>query len=114
MSKNQLILFISILGFLILTNIFSGYINALTEGIGTHDLYQTPNAEFQFTSIPSKGRGINMMKEQFSNFKKENPHYSDLTLYRTCKRNPLKFWNWHNYLTHKKYEFPYLKETLDN
>lgn len=114
MSKNQLILFISILGFLILTNGFSGYINVLTEGIGTPYLYQTPNAEFQFTSIPSKGRGIDMMEGQFSSFKKENPHYSDLTLYRTFKRNPLKFWNWFNYLTNEKYDYPYLKENLDN
>ena len=113
MTKKPFFLIFSIIGILLLSNIFSGHINAWSDGIGTSYLYQTQNAEFQFTTMPSKGRTIEMMEGQFSSFKDENPHYSDLVLYRTFKRDPLKFWNWYGYLANEKYDYPYLKQNSE-
>lgn len=97
-------------GILILSNIYSGYINVFTEGLFKSYLYQTEKAEFQFWTMPSKGRDIQMMERQFSSFKEKNPKYLNLQLYRTFTRNPLKFWNWLDYLTNDRYDFKFRKE----
>ncbi len=110
MSKKGLLLVFSVLGVLILSNIYSGYVNVFTEGIGKSYLYQTEFAEFQFTEVPSKGRDIQMMEAQFSRFKENNPHHAHLELYRTFKMNPLKFWIWFSYCTDDRYDFKFKKK----
>jgi hypothetical protein len=47
--------------------------------------------EFEFWTMPSKGRDIEMMEKQFLSFKENNPAYSNLILNRTFRRNLLKF-----------------------
>jgi hypothetical protein len=94
----------------ILSNLFSGYVNAFTEGIMTSYLFQTEKAEFEFWTMPSKGRDAEMMEGHFASFKDAHPEYTDLKLYRTFKRNPLKFWNWYVYLTNERYDYEYQEE----
>jgi hypothetical protein len=80
------------------------------EGLGQSYLFQTKNAEFEFLMMPSKGRDIKMMELQFKDFKEQSPRYSDLSLYRTFKRNPLKFWNWFDYLRNDRYDYEFQEE----
>ena len=94
----------------ILSNIFSVYINAFTEGIMKSYLFQTEKAEFEFRAMPSKGRDAEILEGHFASFKEAHPEYSDLKLYRTFKRNPLKFWNWYDYLTNEQYDYEYKEE----
>ena len=110
MKKKGIIISIVIIAALLLSNFLSGYINIITEGLFRTYLYQTENAEFEFTTMPAKGRDIGMMERQFSDFKEAHPEYEQLELYRAFKRNPLKFWNWYSYLTHEMYQYEYHEE----
>ena len=110
MKRKQLKISLIIIGILILSNFLSGYINIFTEGLFRTYLYQTENAEFEFTTMPAKGRDIEMMERQFSYFKETHPEYAKLKLNRTFKRNPIKFWNWHSYLTDEMYDYEYQPE----
>jgi len=112
MNKKRIIILTIISVIIILSNIFSGFINVFSEGLFKSYLFQTEKAEFQFMTMPSKGRNIEMMERQFSNFKEKHPEYSNLQLYRTFKRNPLKFWNWYDYLTNDRYYYGYQKEII--
>jgi len=110
MGKKRRILLTVFSVILILSNSYSGYINVFTEGLTKSYLFQTEKAEFEFWTMPSKGRDIEMMEKQFSSFKENNPAYSNLNLNRTFRRNPLKFWNWYNYLTNEQYDYEFQKE----
>ncbi|WP_418502030.1 hypothetical protein [Flagellimonas sp.] len=90
---------------IVLGNVLSGYINMFQTY-----LYQTQHAEFEFTTMPTKGRDVGMMERQFTDFKKAHPEHMDLVLYRTFKRNPLKFWNWYSYLTNEMYHYDHKQE----
>ena len=110
MKNKKIRISIILITFLSLSNVFSGFINIFSEGLFTTYLYQTENAEFEFNTMPSKGRDIGMMERQFSHFKKKNGEYQDLKLFRTFKRNPVKFWNWYSYLTSETYQYEYHKK----
>ena len=113
MKTKNLKILITIIGLLIIGNLLSGYINLFTEGFKNYH-YQTKDAEFDFTLIPSKGRDIEMMKRNFTYFKEQHPEYNYLKLYRTFKRNPLKFWNWYSYISDDIYQFEYKIKTESN
>jgi hypothetical protein len=110
MFKKKIFILSTFLGILILSNVFSAFINAFTRGLFPTYLYQTENAEFEFEAMPAKGRDLEMMKGQFSNFKESKPEYSKLEIRRTFKRNLFEFWNWYTYLNSDLYDFPYQKE----
>ena len=97
-------------GIILISNFMSSYINLFTEGIITTDLYQSEKAEFEFMTVPAKGRDISMMESHFTNFKESSPEYKDLKLYRTFKKKPFEFWNWYAYLTDPKYQYEYQNE----
>lgn len=63
--------------------------------------YTTELNEINSSEVPWKGIQFKDVKENFENFKKENPNIKDTTVYRTFKINPLKLWCWHDYLTHE-------------
>ena len=107
MTKKRLTILTIFSAILILSNIYSGYINVFTEGLFKSYLFQTEKAEFEFWTMPTKGRDIEMMELQFEDFKEKNPEHSDLELHRTFSRNPLKFWNWFDYLTNDRYQYKY-------
>lgn len=110
MTKKQTIILTVAVLTIILTNIFSVFITVFTEGLFKSFLYQTENAEFEFDTMPSKGRDIAMMERQFADFKMKNPKYRNLKLFRTFSKNPLKFWSWLDYINGYKYDYPYHKQ----
>lgn len=114
MKRKQIKIVVIIVGILALSNFLSEYINVFTEGLFRTYHYQTENGEFEFTTMPAKGRDIGMMEGQFSHFKNNNPEFKELELHRTFKRNPLKFWNWYSYLTHEMYDYEYQSEVESN
>ena len=103
---------ITLISIILISNLLSGYINAFTEGIIVPYHYQTKNAEYEFTLVPTKGIGVQMMEKSFIDFKKTNPQLAHLALYRTFELNPLKFWNWYRYLADDMYQYEYLPRTL--
>lgn len=68
--------------------------------------------DFQFTSgsggfkSGSKYGSTQALFEGFEKYRKENPN--DSILYRSSPQiNPLKFWNWRDYLFEDVYKLPY-------
>ncbi|WP_223032752.1 hypothetical protein [Hanstruepera marina] len=114
MKNKHVKISIIILAVLLLSNLFSGYINLFTDGLFKTNHYQTESTEFEFTTMPSKGRDIEMMKRNFAHFKDQHPEYKDLQLFRTFKRNPIKFWNWYAYLSDDIYRYEYIDNTVSN
>ncbi|MDC6367184.1 MULTISPECIES: hypothetical protein [Flavobacteriaceae] len=105
MKAGYLKISILVISVIVLGNVSSGFINMFQTY-----LYQTNRAEFEFTTMPTKGRDIEIMEIQFSHFRTAHPQYRDLVLFRTFKRNPLKFWNWYSYLTNEMYQYEYKDE----
>ena len=71
--------------------------------------YTTESNEFEGYEIPWKGLNFENTIANFKKFKEENPKSNDTVLYRTFKIEPLKFWYWHDYLTHDRYKLSYIK-----
>jgi len=59
-----------------------------------------------FEEINFNERNFDMCKRKFSAFKKQNS--ADTVLYRLCRKNILKFWNWGNYILQEKFNLPYI------
>lgn len=76
--------------------------------IGQSYSFQTEKQEFTYRCIPSKGRKEIHMIRAFNEFKKKNPEYEDLILYRTFEKKWWKFWNWREYLLVKRWKYPFL------
>jgi hypothetical protein len=103
-QRNLLILAVLLIVF---SNLFSPYINVFAVGLFPTFHYQTENAEFEFTAMPSKGRDIEMMERHFQTFKNSIPNGEQQQLFRTFKRNPFMFWNWYSYMTSDIYDYDY-------
>jgi len=69
--------------------------------------FTTKNGEFYFDLYEAKGRDFAMMDRWWINYK-ETKQSTDTIIYRTFKINPLKFWEWRQYLFSKKYRYPYI------
>lgn len=80
-------------------------IRVFIEGVVVPFKFETKNAEFKITAYPNKGTGVEYMEYHFQKFLKENPDTNDTILYRTFKRNPLKFWNYRFYMTSEMYNY---------
>lgn len=76
--------------------------------IGKRYGYKTINKEFTYQCMPSKGLEETDMLSAFESFKKENPEYKELILYRTYEKQWWKFWKWREYLFVKRWQYPYL------
>ena len=67
--------------------------------------YSNYNGTFTFEEMNSHERNFDMCERKFNEFKKENRQ--DTVLYRLCRKQFFKFWNWGNYLSQKKFSLPY-------
>jgi len=67
--------------------------------------YSNYNGTFTFEEMNSQERNFEMCERKFYEFKKENRQ--DTVLYRLCKKQFFRFWNWGNYLSQKKFSLPY-------
>ena len=69
--------------------------------------YTTKDRKFQFYEFPAKGRDLEMMNRAWEGYKNMN-HPTDIVIYRTFAINPLKFWQWRDYFTNPRYQYPYV------
>lgn len=92
---------------IVVGNLLSPFINLFVNGLFQTYHFETRNGEYQFETIPSNGRDLEMMKAQSEIFFKENPQVEDKTIYRTFKCNPLQFWNWYRYVFNEHYRYEY-------
>ena len=70
--------------------------------------YSTSNQDFITQEMPDKGLSLKRVELSFKNYLDEHSGAVDTVLYRNFSRNPLKFWHWHEYLFHKRYNYPYM------
>jgi hypothetical protein len=68
--------------------------------------YSNYNGSFTFEEMNFKERNFDMCLRKFEEFKKQNKQ--DTILYRLCKKNLFKFWNWGKYFSQKKFKLPYI------
>jgi len=106
--KKKMIIISSILVIIVLLSNYT-ILKSYIGGLPVYN-YETKNKEFQNIEVPWKGLKFNQIKSNFEVFKKNNPDTKDTVLYRNFKINPLKFWNWHDYLVHERYKLAYKKE----
>ncbi len=91
--KKRFFLIIFLIGVIAASNYYSTYINIFTDGLFKTYYYESESGNFQFTAMPSKGRGIDTMKRQYQKFLQENDDLKEEKIYRTFKINVFKFWN---------------------
>lgn len=109
MNKKRKTFLITLITIIVLSNIFSFYINLFFyKGIFESYNYSTIGRKFTYREIPAKGRTLESMERRFENYLSEHTRSDDRILYRTFKRNPVVFWDWWSYLTHPRYKYPYL------
>lgn len=86
----------------VLSNILP--VRLFIEGMFIRYHFETKNSEFQYTLVDNKNK-VESMENNFQIFLKNNPKTNDTVVYRTFKRNPLKFWNWRFYMTSDLYDY---------
>ncbi len=116
--KNPLGLVILLLLFLFFSNVFTMWGEAFSGNIpyGSQENFQTYNGEFKHTLILSKfttaEEEIEELTNNFETFKKDNPEFENLKLYRTSNYYNIKwwmFWKWYRYFeTGHIRQYPYL------
>jgi len=79
--------------------------------IGKPYHFQTQTGNFEFTAVPSKGRDVEMMERRILQYEAENN--IQITVYRTFKKNYLKFWRWGEYRSSPLYRYEYIRRTMD-
>jgi hypothetical protein len=79
-------------------------VNAVSVSRNIDCSYSNSSGSFTFEEMNLKERNFEMCMRKFSEFKKQS---ADTVLYRLCKKNFLKFWNWSNYIFQKKFKLPY-------
>lgn len=71
--------------------------------------YTTSNGSFEFREVTGKGRDLQMLERQFEYYREQNPEIgNNAKVYRTFTVNILKFWKWREYLTHPRWDYPYI------
>jgi hypothetical protein len=70
--------------------------------------YTTRDGKFTFDQFDAKQRNFEMMDRLWNDYLLANP--KDTTLYRTFAINPLKFWEWRQYIFSRKYRYPYISQ----
>lgn len=116
MKKRKLTIVLTFLiSFIIISNTYSHiYIGFLDGGISKRYHFETYDGIHKFTTMPGKGLNVQSMEYGFVNFCKENPEYLNTKLYRTFRRNPLKYWRWYEFVTHPRYKYKYKQPSKNN
>ncbi|MCZ4694502.1 hypothetical protein DWB61_05555 [Ancylomarina euxinus] len=104
-----------LLSFIITSNYYSYlYIGLIDGGISNRYKFETFDGKHQFLTMPSKGTDIKTMERRFASFCEKNPQYENTQLYRTFRRNPLKYWRWYEFVSHPRYKYTYKKPSKDS
>ena len=73
-------------------------------GIHVYD-YSSSTSGFTYRCYPEKGRRLENMLKEKSNYDEENNSNSQIC--RNFRKDYLKFWLWQEYLHNPYYQFPY-------
>lgn len=96
-----------ILVFIIVSNLTP--MQTLFKGLPVYN-YTSNTDEFKSIEIPWKGIEFENTLSSFKTYKEQNTN--DTILYRNFSIQPLHFWNWYEYTTHKRYRLPYKKQII--
>lgn len=108
-------LLVLLFSFIIASNNYSyKYIGLLDGGIFKQYKFETLDGKHQFITMPSKGTDIKTMERRFAHFCEEHLEYENTQLYRTFRRNPLKYWRWYEFFTHPRYQYKFKKHSKDS
>lgn len=102
MNRSIKIGFFVVVAIILLSNILP--VRIFVDGLMKPYRYETQNSEFHFVLHDNKNK-VEWMENRFKEFLKNNPQTNDTILYRTFKKNPLKFWNWQFYMTSDIYDY---------
>ena len=108
MSKTGISI-IAILGLVVASNVLP-----LSILLGSDDCrYSNSSGSFTFAETNFGGYDYNLCLNRFTEYKKQ--FKADTVLYRLNSINPLRFWNFREYLFEHKYHLPYKSwETIEN
>ncbi len=95
--------------FIVLSNIFSMFMNIIVFGIGMSYKFETYDGKYSMEYLPAKGGKMYIIDSDFKDLIEHNPEYKGTKYYRTFKRNPLVFWNWYKYIFGEQYKVEYKK-----
>jgi len=69
--------------------------------------YQNADDSFTYTEYPEKGLDFEEGITRWERFKREQPDNPNRILYRTFRINPLKFWEWWQFISRsRRYSLP--------
>jgi len=74
--------------------------------------YESTDRKFNGFEIPEKGRSLDFVKAEFNQYISNNNASTEL--HRTTKRNPLKFYEWYDYLSHERWQYEYMEPSKSN
>ena len=80
--------------------------NAVSLARNVNCNYSNYNGSFTFEEMNFHERNFDMCERKFSEFKKQSN--ADTALFRLCRKNIFKFWNWGNYMLREKFNLPYM------
>lgn len=114
-TVKRIFLLILLVSFITLSNYYS-YVYVLfgDGGISKRYKFETFDGKHQFLTMPSKGTDIKTMERRFASFCEKNLQYENTQLYRTFRRNPLKYWRWYEFVSHPRYKYTYKKPSKDS
>lgn len=62
--------------------------------VGEQIVFRSEDGQFEYTAVPSKGRGHEAMEQAFTAYKQEAGISADMKLYRATRKNYLKISKW--------------------
>ena len=71
--------------------------------------YVSSDGGFEDSEVPEKGRTLEMVEANFADYEGEED--DGLVLCRTTNRDWWAYWEWYDYMTHRRWDYPYREPT---
>jgi hypothetical protein len=104
MMKRWIIILLVVIALIVLSNTRAAK-SMVNEKDESDCSYSNRDGSFTFQEFQFNSRDFAMCQRKFQEFKKQN--HTDTVLYRLCKSNYLKFWNYSDYFFDEKFRLPY-------
>lgn len=75
--------------------------------------YESSDAGFQEIEVPEKGRNFALMMRKFEEYKSTQKSDREIVLYRNVARNPILFYEWYDFVTHKRWQLEFRASSND-
>ena len=76
------------------------------EPLMHHYPYESADGKWTDFEMPEKGRTLGMVESGFSGYRTK-VRSPELALYRTFEPEWWRVWNWYDYATHPRWDYPY-------